>query len=103
MSLDSWDESKSKILTGLATRGFRVVGAVIAPSSLRVAPQRSLRRGAWGDPERWAFTHLGEGNMDPNKRSKDVHVRAYMRVRLGRQVFVREHWRRWPRQLILPF
>jgi hypothetical protein len=35
-------------------------------------------------------------------RPKDVHVRNYVRTRLGRQEFVREHWRSRPLQLTLP-
>ena len=41
--------------------------------------------------------------MDLEQRTKVVHVRDYVRVRFGRQEHVREHWRRLPRQLELPF
>lgn len=40
--------------------------------------------------------------MDLDERPVDVHVNAYVRTRLGRREPVREHWRRWPRQLELP-
>lgn len=37
------------------------------------------------------------------ERVKDVFVRAYRRVRLGRPEQVRQHWRSHPRQLTFPF
>jgi len=37
------------------------------------------------------------------KRAKDVFVRAYQSMLLGRTEQVREHWRSHPRQLTVPF
>jgi hypothetical protein len=41
--------------------------------------------------------------MDLDPRPKVVHVRDYLRTRFGHQENVRQHWRRLPRQLTLPF
>lgn len=40
--------------------------------------------------------------MAQDERAWNVHVQNYVRFRFGRQEFVREHWRRLPRQLSLP-
>ena len=40
-----------------------------------------------------------EREMRYLEREKQVHVRAYTRLRFGRHEFVRSHWRSWPKQL----
>jgi hypothetical protein len=77
----------------------------LALSSRRLRPDHPkalFGAGAWGDPEKRDLSRLGEGTMAPDERAWNVHVRNYVRFRFGRQEFVREHWRRLPRQLSLP-
>jgi len=41
--------------------------------------------------------------MDIHGRPKDVRVRAYSRIRYGRQEHITAHWRSHPRQYVLNF
>lgn len=67
---------------------------------------------SWGDAgciqypgaaESFRFEARRRSMTDFIERVKDVFVRAYRRVRLGRPEQVRQHWRSHPRQLTFPF
>ena len=43
------------------------------------------------------------GMVKTMSEQKQVHVRAYERIRFGRKEHVCEHWRSWPGQLSFDF